>query len=441
MGKISEITAIFLMVAGAAFAQNWKMVWNDEFSTPGLPDASKWGYDVGGGGWGNNELEYYTNARLENASVADGVLSITARKESYEGSNYTSVRMTSAGKGDWLYGKVVARAKLPRSVGIWPAIWLLPTDWEYGGWPNSGELDLMENVGYDSTRIYSTIHAIGMDKGGNTALANPWDDWHEYRMEWFADSVCFYVDDTQIFVYQNAHTGYETWPFDKRFHLLLNIAVGGNWGGAKGFDDSRYPQTMQVDYVRVYQNDESCTVASAPSSGELVWNGNFDCGSAKWNGLGAYNGATAHGSVEDGEYHVHVGTAGPADWAVQLSQAGLAFENGKTYQVTFTARASSERMISVAGNQDKDPWTTYGKDSVKVTTEPQTYSVKFTMAQPTDESARVEFDLGGSASDVWIDNVSVREAESSEAIVPSKRTLPRRNGSAHKYDLLGRTHR
>lgn len=432
--------AIFsLLSAIPSLAQDWTLVWSDEFETDGLPDASKWGYDEGASGWGNSELQYYTS-RAENASVSNGVLSIKAIKESYEGAEYTSARLVTRGKGDWLYGKVEVKAKLPRGRGLWPAIWMLPTDWEYGDWPISGEMDIMENVGYDSTCINSNIHTQsynhmnGTNKGDKTYLVDPWDSWHVYKVEWYEDSLSYWVDDIRIFSFANEHTGYSAWPFDKRFHLILNIAVGGSWGGANGIDDSRFPQTMQVDYVRVYQIAENVI---APTNGELVWNGDFSQGSAKWQPVGSYEGAAASGALDEETYHVSVTTPGTENWHVQFSQTNIPFEKGKTYQVSFKARASITRDIAVAANQNISPWTTYGKDTVSLGTSMESYSFTFTMEEPTDLTGRIEFDLGGVLSEVWIDDVSVKDVTSMkvERVVKPQRKLLR---NKRQYDLLGR---
>jgi beta-glucanase (GH16 family) len=433
-----------ILTASLASAQTWNLVWSDEFEVPGLPDPAKWGYDVGGGGYGNNELQYYTDARAENASVANGVLTIKAIKESFGGNNYTSARLVTANKGDWLYGKIEVRAKLPKGRGMWPAIWMLPTDWEYGGWPSSGELDLMENVGYDSTRIHSNIHTqaynhtIGTNKGNNVTLTDPWYTWHTYRIEWFADSLAYYVDDTRIFSFKKEYTGFTTWPFDKRFHLILNIAVGGNWGGANGVDDSRFPQTMEVDYVRVYQENSGPIVDPIPPpTGELVWNGDFTQAALKWLPVGYFEGAFASGTLDGEEYKVEVTTPGTLDWHVQFSQAGISLEQGKTYHVSFQARSSIDRTIAVAANQNVSPWTTYAKDTVAITTSKAAYSYNFTMTNATDPSARIEFDLGGIASNIWIDDVSITEAGTT--------TIPKKTLRTHSstrpvrwFDLLGR---
>ncbi|WP_143307081.1 glycoside hydrolase family 16 protein [Chitinophaga vietnamensis] len=232
-------------------------VWADEFDYTGLPDASKWGYDTGGGGWGNNELEYYTDNG--NASVANGVLTITAKKEDRENRHYTSARMVTKGKGDFLYGRFEIKAKLPAGKGTWPAIWMLPTDWAYGGWPNSGEVDIMEHVGYDPDVIHISAHTlayyfkINTQKTSTKKIDGATTTFHVYRMDWTPYALRGYIDDQLVFQFANEGKGFEVWPFDKRFHLLLNIAVGGDWGGAQGVDDSIFPAKMEVDYVRVYK--------------------------------------------------------------------------------------------------------------------------------------------------------------------------------------------
>ena len=235
--------------------------WADEFSVNGLPDATKWGYDIGGSGWGNNELEYYTND-IKNAGVSNGKLIITAIKESFGGRNYTSARLVSRNKGDFLYGRIEVSAKLPRGRGSWPAIWMLPTDWAYGDWPKSGEIDIMEHVGYDSTRVHFSVHteaynhSIGTQKSANRIIATAMTDFHKYRVDWTPYAVRGYFDDQLMFIFVNEGKGSSKWPFDKRFHVILNLAVGGNWGGAQGVDDSIFPAAMEIDYVRFYKMKE-----------------------------------------------------------------------------------------------------------------------------------------------------------------------------------------
>ncbi len=242
--------------------KNWAFesspLWADEFDYTGLPNASKWGYDIGGGGWGNNELQYYTNS-LNNAKVEGGNLVITAIKEPINGMNYSSARLVSKNKGDFLYGRIEVKAKLPSGKGTWPAIWMLPTDWAYGGWPKSGEIDIMEHVGYDLNKVHISVHteaynhSIGTQRSASINVANATAEFHKYRIDWTPYAVRGYIDDQLIFTFVNEGKGYSTWPFDKRFHVLLNIAVGGNWGGAQGIDESVFPKSMEIDYVRVYK--------------------------------------------------------------------------------------------------------------------------------------------------------------------------------------------
>lgn len=235
-----------------------KPSWSDEFNYKGLPDSTKWGYDIGGGGWGNNELQYYTHS-INNARVENGKLTITARKEKMGDRDYTSTRLISKNKGDFLYGRIEVKAKLPSGKGTWPAIWMLPTDWEYGEWPSSGEIDIMEHVGYDQDVVHISTHTeayyfiINTQKTATKKIAGVSTDFHLYRIDWTPTEIKGFIDSEQIFQFNNEGTGYKVWPFDKRFHLLLNIAVGGNWGGAQGIDSNAFPATMEVDYVRVYK--------------------------------------------------------------------------------------------------------------------------------------------------------------------------------------------
>ena len=233
-------------------------VWADEFDYSGAPNSAKWGYDIGGDGWGNNELQYYTNS-ANNVSVENGILSITARRESMNGREYTSTRLISKGKGDFLYGRIEVKAKLPTGKGTWPAIWMLPTDWAYGGWPKSGEIDIMEHVGYDQNKVHITVHteaynhSINTQKSATKVVPGVSTDFHTYRVDWTPYSIKGFIDGEQIYNFINEGKGYAGWPFDKKFHLLLNVAFGGNWGGAQGVDPSVLPQKMEVDYVRVFK--------------------------------------------------------------------------------------------------------------------------------------------------------------------------------------------
>lgn len=236
----------------------YQVVWSDEFDYSGLPDSAKWNYDVGGNGWGNHELEYYTSKRLENARVENGNLVIEAKKESWQGMNYTSARLLTKGKMSWQYGKVEVRAKLPRGRGTWPAIWMLG-DTDPLKWPDDGEVDIMEHVGFDQGVIHGSVHTkkynwvIGNGKTATTKVADCSDSFHVYTVEWDNNNLKISVDSNSYMSYSNERSGYDAWPFDNKLFLILNIAVGGDWGGQKGVDDSIFPQQMLIDYVRVYQ--------------------------------------------------------------------------------------------------------------------------------------------------------------------------------------------
>ncbi len=284
MKRLTEVFAILLLLAFIAFScskdktdpqpddptpeipqkpQSWKFSntpdWEDEFTADGLPDANKWGYDIGGNGWGNGEAQYYMNAELNNVKIENGFLKITARKDSFNSNAYTSTRMVTRGKADWLYGKFEIKAKLPKGRGTWPAIWMLPTTNTYGSWPKSGEIDIMEHVGYDLNRVHFTVHTeafnhtIGTQVGKNMVINDATDAFHIYTAEWTPYGIRGYFDDTKVFEFVNYGNGYRSWPFDQKFHLLLNIAVGGAWGGAQGIDNNVFPATMEVDYVKMYK--------------------------------------------------------------------------------------------------------------------------------------------------------------------------------------------
>lgn len=239
------------------------MVWSEEFDYGGVPDPIKWNYDLGTGdwGWGNNELQYYTD-RPDNAYVSDGTLKIKALKEDFGGRQYTSARLTSKFKGDWKYGRIQTRVKLAdgHAKGTWSAVWMLPTYWKYGGWPESGEIDIMEHVGYDSGRIHGTVHtgAFNHMKGtqdGGDILADT-NDWHVHEIRWDDEKIDFVLDDFRFHTFHRRDSStFQEWPFDEEFHLILNLAVGGTWGGLQGVDSIPFEgagQVMEVDWIRVY---------------------------------------------------------------------------------------------------------------------------------------------------------------------------------------------
>jgi len=473
------IGIIFCLVYNSLTAQtiNKVLIWSEEFDYSGLPDPLKWSYDVGGNGFGNNELQYYTRDRLENARVENGRLVIEARKEEYSGRKFTSARVTTLGNGDWLYGRFEVRAKLPKGRGVWPAIWFLPSERVYGNWPSSGEIDLMENVGYEPDKIYFTTHTeqynhvTGGGRGGSTSLTAPYDNFYTYALEWYADSLRFYVDDVLYYSLDKKPTDtYKEWPFDQKMHLLLNTAVGGDWGGSKGIDSTIFPQKFEIDFVRVYKFSEvqsaydllvqqaegGTVVASIPNGKvsahtsvalEAVSDAGYEF--IKW--VGTYqmtenplqfsmatnttlkplfrkkgemiqNGTFDAGffrwsqtvpsyladvAISDGAIVFNIFSSGVNAWDIQLSQSGLVVEKGSSYTLTFDVWASQPTTFIASVGMNKDPWNVYAGEAHTAGTARRTITYTFTMPADTDPDARIIFDIGKALGTLYFDNVSL----------------------------------
>ena len=295
MYKFADLSLILLLTGFvySASAQCPTLVWEDNFDGTTL-DLSKWaiqtgdGCDIGLCGWGNNELEWY---RAENAVVADGTLSIIAKQEEFGGKRYTSARIRTLGKADWTYGRFEASIKLPQGRGMWPAFWMLSTSEPYGTWPQSGELDIMELVGHEPATVHGTLH-YGNAWPNNQSTGAQYelldgifnDDFHEFAVEWVEDEIRWYVDG--YLFSKKTKLSVSPWPFDHDFHILLNLAVGGDWPGQPS-GSGLFPQTMEVDYVRVYNGSApsiegmrqvahqaesiTYTVENAAADAELTW--------------------------------------------------------------------------------------------------------------------------------------------------------------------------
>ena len=237
----------------------YRLVWADEFDVPGLPDATRWDYDTGRNhdGWYNHEKQYYSRARLANSEVRDGRLVITARRETmmqaadWGGQAYTSARLLTRGKASWTYGFFEVRAKMPCGQGTWPAIWMLGL----GEWPAAGELDILEHVGSEPARVFSTVHTTsgsgGQGVGGGSRLADACSVFHDYQMLWTQERLTFGVDGHVHHVYENRGSGAAQWPFDAPQFLILNLAIGGDLGGS--VDDTIFPLRFEIEHVRVWQ--------------------------------------------------------------------------------------------------------------------------------------------------------------------------------------------
>ncbi len=233
----------------------WELVWHDEFDGKTINSAN-WTYDLGGGGWGNGEAQYYTN-RSENARVENGLLIIEARQEKYEGSYYTSARLKTQGLQAFQYGRIEARLKVPAGAGLWPAFWMLGDNFSTVGWPDCGEIDIMEYVGREPDLIMGTLHgpgysgALGLGQWNRQSYPIA-DDFHTYAVEWKEGQVDWYYDGVKYFTVTRADVGDRQWVFDHPFFIILNLAIGGSLGGTIGLQTA-FPAQYQVDYVRVYR--------------------------------------------------------------------------------------------------------------------------------------------------------------------------------------------
>ena len=296
MQKLLFWAALGIIMTSQAHSSPYKLVWSDEFDYTGLPDPAKWGYDVGGWGWGNNELQYYTANRLENARVEGGHLIIEVHKEpNYNGTgnDYTSARLLTKDKHDWQYGRFEARIKLPEGpAGLWPAFWMLGSNFTSVGWPRCGEIDIMEYVSKVPNRVWGTIHGQGYSGGagygGHYDFPGPVaTEFHEFAVEWEPGMIRWYVDG--IFFHSATPEDIagtsrvpNEWYFDHPFFMILNVAVGGNWGGPLD-PGLTFPVRMEVDYVRVYEKDYGM-FDGYPLTGDWADTGDF----MGWVNLAAY---------------------------------------------------------------------------------------------------------------------------------------------------------
>ncbi|WP_379161023.1 carbohydrate binding domain-containing protein [Paenibacillus sp. sgz5001063] len=439
----------------------WEMVWSDEFDGPSI-DKTKWNIQDTGNVY-NNELEYYhpDNASLEKES-GKSVLALEARKEAYGGKGYTSAKLTSKMKGDWTYGKFTVRAKLPIQQGMWPAIWMMPTDEEkqYGPWPGSGEMDIMELTGpvagdtekadlYPRT-VHGSIHYDIPHTSQSKTYVLPEgqtfaDDYHEFTLEWLPGLIRYYVDGKMYFETSDWGTkvegqpDYYTYPapFDRPFYMILNLAVGGDWPGDPAADFQS--DKMYVDYVRVYKyknldqwpdvtghrpTKPEISVPQRPAlaDGNEIYNGDFT-GSAAADGLPEYwelienaGGAGTASVIDDTDkgkaVKVAVQEAGTKNYSIQLTQMPLMLEKGKAYKVTFDAKADAVRPLMSKLTEFGGGWTAYSQErNFQLTPDWQSFEYTFNMDQATDNNVRFEFNLGLNDIAAYFANVRVVETK------------------------------
>jgi len=255
--------------------EEYVLIWSDEFNENDI-DINKWNFQIGTGnwGWGNGEHQYYTD-RNENAYIEDGKLIIKAIYENYSGSSYTSARMTTKNKGDFLYGKIKASIKVPSAGGTWPAFWMMPTESVYGGWPNSGEIDIMEHYGCDPGAVHATVHNNTYNWNGGipptsySMSTSSTSEFHEYELEWTENELKFFVDGTWIGSYYNQNNGWQQWPYDQEFYIILNLAIGSHFMPCET-QDELLPQRYEIDYVRVYELSNECFINGDLNNDEIV---------------------------------------------------------------------------------------------------------------------------------------------------------------------------
>lgn len=477
MRAIIIISLCFLLSPLYGQKINKVLIWSEEFDYSGLPNPEKWDYDVGGSGFGNNELQYYTKDRLENARVENGKLIIEAKKENYSGKKFTSARIKTLGNGDWKYGRFEIKAKLPTGRGIWPAIWFLPSESVYGNWPSSGEIDLMENVGYEPNKVFFTTHTEAYNhktvggRGSNTTLVAPYENFYTYALEWYADSLRFFVDDVLYYSLDKKATDtYKEWPFDQKMHLILNNAIGGDWAGSKGIDSTIFPQKFEVDFVRVYQFSEEkseydllvqqvpggtvtasfpngkvaantdVTVAAIPAAGYefIKWEGTYqdlenplqfdmaintvlkpvfrkkgemiqngDFNAGFFKWYQVVPSGLVTSAIDNGEVVYNITKSGTNAWDIQYSQDGLQIEKGNSYTLTFDVWATQQTSFTASVGMSKDPWNVYSGATQTAGPTKKTVTYTFTMSGNTDPEARVIFDLGKALGTLHFDNISL----------------------------------
>ena len=459
----------------SAMARDSVLVWSDEFEEEGLPDPTRWSFEEGY--LRNNEAQYYTVKRPENAWVRDGVLRISALLED---DTITSASLITRDKASWKYGRVDVRAKFDVANGTWPAIWMLSESQPYGTWPKSGEIDIMEQVGFQPNLVHGTIHTewynhtINTQKGETISLDPLHDTWHLYSVIWDQDSILIQADGQTYMRFGNeGAVGY--WPFDHPFYLILNMAIGGSWGGTQGIDSTAFPIHMDIDYVRVYKMDvdkgpysfyaqvegsgsieayphqsvfnalDTLVLTAHPQTGweflrwedgsrrnpdtlivdhsirrtavfvpagERVFPSSFAQGFGTW---AFWNDATTPASValSNGFACMDVQTAGQS-WQVQMHYPGLILANNEAYDLRFLAYSTTnQRPISVNLVMNHAPHGPLSSAySTPLSTQTTAYQHRFTV-QTTDAQARLEFDVGQATGMVCLDSISLRKVQSS----------------------------
>ncbi len=480
MNKLLSILVILLFSVSVS-AQKYVQVWGDEFNSPGLPDSTKWNFEKGK--LRNNELQYYTVKRMENARIEDSVLIIEAKKEKFDGADYTSASIISKGIGDWKYGKIEIRAKVPGGKGTWPALWMLPTNSEYGSWPKSGEIDIMEYIGVEPQNIYFTTHFEGVNlpagqhgssgSGAEKVVRDPFNEFITFTLVWTPENLEWYANDKKFHEYKKPDDDYRRWPFDEEFYLILNLAYGGTWAGSAGVDDTKLPHKFMIDYVRVYQLQETespfnlniipnkngkveispkldfypenteVTITAIPDSGysfkawqflsganpytftinkntsvtpvfynpnELLSNGEF---SNNWNSWDFYlfdaQNTSYSASVADSIFVVDISKSTGTDWHFGFQETGISMKK-TAYKLTFDAWADQAKQLLITVSKNYADWGAWITKTQNISTNRKKYELTLNMPV-TDENVRLYFGLGKFLGKFYIDNISLTQIE------------------------------
>lgn len=439
--SILALSALMLITSCETKApeiEGYDLLWHDEFDGSKLDDKI-WNKELRQAGWTNHELQAYTEDP-SNIYVKDGKLVLQAHKFDLQtgGSYYTSGKVQTSNKKDFTYGKVQVRAKAPKGQGLWPAIWMMPTKEKYGGWPLSGEIDIMEVLGNETTKTYGTIHygaPHGQKQGSYIVKEGPdfADDFHVYEVEWEPGKFSWYVDGNLFYTEDNwfskSRAGTEfkyPAPFDQDFFIQLNLAVGGDWPGKPApdtdFDNARF----EIDYVRVYQRKTYDTNVTKPKpvipvadeNGNFIHNSDFSVAEdlrdgIDWTFLTA-GGGQGNATIKDNTLIIEATDNGRVAHGVQVVHPGINMKKDKHYRIKFDARADAPRGIKVAISAPEVNWTRYFPDEqVEIGTAWKTYTYDLVMKYNDDPFGRLEFNMGKqeSTATLYLKNVTVTELD------------------------------
>lgn len=415
----SVIGTVFAFSNTVKAADNYELVWSDEFNGNYL-DTNTWNYEIGTGswGWGNNEQQYYTD---RNIKVSNGTMKITAKREDYGGMKYTSSRITTKNKKNFKYGKIEARIKMPKFKGVWPAFWMLGANQDSVGWPKCGEIDIMEAIN-DENLVYGTLHWFNdpgnnnADSGSSVAVANR-TEYHVYGVEWTADKLRWYVDGK---VYRTMDVSNDSFSeVRKEYFVIFNMAIGGQWPGYN-IDETAFPATMEVDWVRAYKKVEETTTKYTGPMITVTEDAVETC-SGKWGSYFGSDWAGASGTSKSTDKAVtgatmNITSIGNSQWGVQQYLKGLHYYPGRTYNYSFTMTSDVDKrvFVKVAGDGDEQIFGEYIDLKARV---PYNFSRKVTLAEDMEGVLDLYFGMGkcdgdaaatNSAANITLSNVSFK---------------------------------